>query len=67
MKIPFYVGIFLLSVSFLALGVEEITVSLSPVPAHELGTWAAGKTVFRLYPSLERPLKRQGPEPAMSL
>ena len=67
MKMPFCVGVFLLSVSFLALGVEGVTVSLSPVPAHELGPWAAGKAVFRLYPSLERPLKRQGPEPAMSL
>jgi len=67
MKMPFCVGVLLLSVSFLALGVEGVTVSLSPVPAHELGPWAAGKAVFRLYPSLERPLKRQGPEPAMSL
>ena len=67
MKMPFCVSVLLLSVSFLALGVEGVTVSLSPVPAHELGPWAAGEAVFRLYPSLERPLKRQGPEPAMSL
>jgi|Deesub1362B_J571_1020462.scaffolds.fasta_scaffold00174_31 thiol-disulfide isomerase/thioredoxin len=46
---------------------EEIKVSLAPVSAPELGEWASGKLAFRLYPSLERSLEREGPEPAMSL
>lgn len=46
---------------------EGIKVSLAPASAPELGEWASGKLAFRLYPSLERPLKREGPEPAMSL
>ena len=60
-------ALILLGAFFLYGSAEEITVSLSPVPAYELGTWAAGKVAFRLYPSLERPLKREGPEPAMAL
>ncbi len=67
MKVPLVVTFFLVGLTILSLAADEITVSLSPVPAYELGTWAAGKRVFRLYASLERPLKRQGPEPAMAL
>ncbi len=51
----------------LPLRAEGLKVALAPASAPQLGEWASGKLAFRLYPSLERPLKREGPEPAMSL
>ncbi|MGY4706636.1 redoxin domain-containing protein [Candidatus Bipolaricaulota sp. J31] len=59
-------GIIVLLLAFPLLA-EGLKVSLAPASAPQLGEWASGKLAFRLYPSLERPLKREGPEPAMSL
>ncbi len=52
---------------FLATSAQEYTVKLSPASPKELGDWASASAPFRLHPSLEHPLKREGPEPALSL
>ena len=52
---------------FMAASAQQYTAELSPVSPEELGDWASVSAPFRLYPSLEHPLKREGPEPALSL